>query len=211
VSRAPAAIGEAPGLTAHTAAQAVEKASSTDQATAIGLVHGWAARVKGPRLPEDAAGGIAAILLRAISTGWWRDEFASAREHDPDVARARRIAAALRALQVDLPPFIETWRGSAASPVPLGSTLALLALVDAHQRVIDAARPRGRGRVLSPERDLAAHLSGLAGTAWGGAGDKARADAFAALAMAWLTGRGAFLSDAAVAKARTRRGHRNGT
>lgn len=206
---------------------AVAKWLDTDKPSAVALVQQWAHDVKAPPLPDDAAAAIADILRTAIRAAWWRDEMAPVRARDPDVARARRIAEALRTLQDDLPTFIERWR-PATPPVPQERTLALLDLVRAHQRLIDVGQPRGRGRVPSMERDLAAHLSGLAGTAWGPTSDKARADAFAALALAWLTdrpvpssgaakARGWFtgcpapLSDAAVGKARTRRGHRGKT
>lgn len=188
---------------------AVRRAMQTDHATAVALVQVWASDVKGPPVPDAAADAIAADLRCAMSNGWWWDAMTEVREHDPDAERARRIAAALRLLQRDLPPYIEAWRMS-TPPVPLELTVALFPVVNSHQRLIDAAQPRGRGRAPSQERDVAAHFSRRVREAWGDSGDQGRADAFAGLAVAWLTGRPA-PSDSAVARGRTRREKRAGT
>ncbi len=195
------------------AEEAVRKYGKTDQCAAIELIYGWVTNVKGAPLSNDDAAAIATDLRAALSSGFWRDDAADIRKHDPDMARLERIATALRVLQKNLPPYVEAWRreqlrSPSVSPVvPVQRTAELLRMVNSHGPFMDAVALPKRGAKPSFERDLAAHFSRRVREAWGAAGDQTRADAFAAAALAWLVPERP-PSDAAIAKGRTRRTQR---
>ena len=156
-------------------------------------------RYRGPRNCGHATEGIGKQrrVARRVRTGQ--------RERRGDVQRTRRIVEALRVLQKDLPPFIESL-ADGLPLVDLASTLALQDLVRQHQPLVDAVKPRGKGQIPSPEGDLKAYLSNRLYEIWNGEAQKTAADAFAVEAMTWLLeDRPAPPSDGAISKVRRRR------
>ena len=169
------------------------------------LVQEWSRDAKGPALRDAEAEPLARLVLDALASPSWRQEFDAGREHDADLARERRVATAIKILQEDLPRYIERWR-SEDLPVELSRTLALKKLAYEHQPLIDAVpqlHERKPGRVSSPEVEV---RNALAGRYLALTGAKKKAvDAFTAQAMDWILDRPVRASEAAIGRARRRR------
>jgi hypothetical protein len=65
----------------------------------------WSRDAKGPAPSDAEAEPLARLVLDALASPSWRQEFDAGREHDADLARERRVAAAIKILQVDLPRY----------------------------------------------------------------------------------------------------------
>lgn len=170
------------------------------------LVDGWCAKANGPPLSEEARIELTKAVHHLARGVWWHDQSIKERERSRDARRMRSIAKCLQSLRQDLPPFIELWRGSKASPVvPLDLTLGLLELVKLHQKIIDGAKPRKKGALPSLELSVTTDLSRKILELSGGKGKKKQADAFANEAVKWLTGKDRTVKDGTIGRARSRR------
>jgi hypothetical protein len=171
----------------------------------IELVQSWCRKVKAPILTDDDAAAMArevnhALLLEAE----WRDESKAARDEELSTQRMRRIADAMATLQADLPKLIEDSRRFNPD-ADLSPTENLLEVLSRHQAIIDADPRRKKGRCQSLEKNLTTNLAKKVLHLWGQAATKRAGDAFAAVALTWLTGRLVPTSDEATRKARERR------
>jgi hypothetical protein len=193
------------GLSMQAAEAAVRKLQGTDLPEAVRLVQEWSRDAKGPAPSDTEAEPLARLVLGALASPSWRQEFDAGREHDADLARERRVAAAIKILQVDLPRYIERWR-SEDLPVELSRTLALQKLAYEHQPLIDAVpqlHERKPGRVPSREVEV---RNALAERYLALTGAKRKAvDAFTARAMDWILDRPVRASEGAIGRARRRR------
>ncbi len=170
----------------------------------VELIQSWARAAHGPPLSDEQATALARDVNYALLFSQeWRDENRAGRENNPSLIRLRRVADALRTLKANLPGVIaESRRGSRSGDV--SATESLLDLVDRHSKIIEYCPPRGRGRAISLEKNLSTNLARKVGLAWEGVATTASADAFASIALSWLTGR-PVKSDEPVRKARERR------
>lgn len=171
----------------------------------VELIQSWAAKAHAPQLSDADAAAIARDVNHALFLeSEWRDEYRASREANPSNIRLRRIADALQTLKADLPGLIaESRRGNRSGDHSL--TEALLDLVDRHSAIIDYCPPRGRGRVVSLEKNLSTNLARKVRSALGEAATSKAVNAFAAIALSWLTERPAETSDESIRKASERR------
>jgi hypothetical protein len=171
----------------------------------IKLVQSWCQEAKAPILSDDDAGTMARDVNYALLfEAQWRDEYKAARDENVSTQRMRRIAEAMATLQADLPKLIEDSRGFKPD-ADLSVTENLLEMVSRHQAIIDAYPRRKKGRDPSLEKNLTTNLAKKVLHLWGEAATKPAGDAFAAVALTWLTGRPVPTSDEATRKARERR------
>lgn len=169
------------------------------------LVKSWCQKAKAPILSDDDADAMARDVNYALLfDAQWRDEYKAARDENVSTKRMRRIAEAMATLQADLPKLIEDLR-RAKPDADLSVTENLLEVVSRHQAIIDAYPRRKKGRGLSLEKNLTTNLAKKVLRLWGEAATKPAGDAFAAVALTWLTGRPVSTSDEATRKARERR------
>jgi hypothetical protein len=169
------------------------------------LVQIWCKKAGGPPLRDESAETLVHDINNAlIFSSWWRDEYTGPRVENPSTQRLRRIADALAVLQSDLPGMLAEFQQGNPSGDFSKSEL-LLEAVNQHQPIVQAHASQGKGRPKSLERNLSTNISKKVRALWGDEVDVKAADAFASIAVNWLTGRPAPASDAAVGRARRHR------
>ena len=177
----------------------------------IELVLDFCARAKGPQLSRESAALVAVDLNQALFRAfYWQKEYAKDFNDHPGRQRMRLVAHSLKTLQSLLPVILDETRNTLTDHLSTdcGPTITddLLSLVNQHQHIIDAFPPSGQGgRPPVPETAVSAYFSRRVFDLWGeGSGrEKKNADAFAQIAMGWLTQRPVPPTLNAIAKKRT--------
>ena len=171
----------------------------------VELVQRLSKRAGGPVLSQRHATAIAGAINQALRLlKHWQDEYVTALNDSLSFQRNRRIADAIATLQLELPASLEDLRRDRPD-LDLSTVEDLLVLARKNQFIVDNYPHRIRGRPTSLEKSLAVGMSKKIQEIWGTGTPKTAADAFAAMAIDWLTGRSVPQSDQAITRARSRR------